>query len=88
VLKLVDGLKETPKSIGVIVGYYLERPSGMLRRRLKEARALLQHSGLPPNRYMVRQQAWYDEVSVNPPDTEPQYPDVFLVEMTGAGNAK
>ncbi len=88
VRKLVDGLKETPESIGVVVGYYLERPSRMLRRRLKEASALLQHSSVPPNRYMVRQQAWYDEVSVNPPDTEPQYPDVFLVEMTGAGNAK
>jgi hypothetical protein len=88
VRKLVDSLKETPESIGVVVGYYLERPSRMLRRRLKEASALLQHSGLPPNRYIVRPQGWYDEVSVNPPDTEPQYPDVFLVEMTGAGNAK
>jgi len=88
VRKLIDGLKKTHGSIGVVVGYYLERPSRMLRRRLKESSALLQHSGLPPNRYMVRQQGWYDEVSVNPPDTEPQYPDVFLIEMTGAGNTK
>jgi hypothetical protein len=88
VRKLVKDLKENPKSFGVVVGYYLERPSGMLRRRLKDADALLKHSGLPPNRYMVRQQAWADEVSTYPPDTEPRYPNVFLVEMTGDGDEK
>ncbi len=88
VRKLVERLKERPESVGVVVGYYLDRPSGLLRRRLKEVGAFLKHSGLAPNRYIVRQQAWDDEVSTYPPDTEPQYPDVFLVEMTGAGNRK
>ena len=82
--KLVQNLRANPSSVGVVFGYFLERPSPVLRRRLREVRRTLEQSGLPQERYLVRPKAWDDEVSTYPPDAEPQYPSVFVVEVMKA----
>jgi hypothetical protein len=86
--ELIKSLRVNSTSAGAVFGYFLERPSPMLRRRLREVTAILEHSGLPRDRYRVSPMSWNDEVSAHPPDSEPQYPTVFLVEMTGAGKPK
>lgn len=79
--RLVRDLRAEPASVGVVFGYFLERPSPALRRRLDEVTRIFQHSRLPPDRYLVRPMRWNDEVSTYPPDSEPQYPSVFVVEV-------
>jgi hypothetical protein len=81
--RLVVNLKKDPDNVGVVFGYFLKRPSPALRRRVREAAEFLRRSGLPRERYLVRLRYWNDEVSIYPPDSEPQYPDVLLVEVTG-----
>lgn len=80
--RLIRNLRANPTSVGVVFGYYLERPSPILRRRLREVTRILEQSGLPRDRYLVRPVAWNDEASTIPPDSEPQYPSVFVVEVT------
>lgn len=79
--ELIQELRRNPVSVGVVFGYFLERPSPMLRRRLREVTRTLERSGLPPDRYLVRPQRWDNEVSTYPPDSEPKYPSVFVVEV-------
>jgi hypothetical protein len=79
--RLIQDLRANPASAGVVFGYFLERPSPVLRRRLREVTRILEQSGLPRDRYLVRPVAWNDEVSTYPPDSEPQYPTVFVVEV-------
>jgi len=79
--KLLQDLRANPNSFGVVFGYFLERPSPVLQRRLREVKRILEQSGLPSDRYLVRPMGWPDEVSTYPPDSEPQYPSVFVVEV-------
>lgn len=79
--KLIQDLRANPSAVGVIFGYFLERPNPALQRRLREVTRTLEQSGLPRERYLVRPKAWDDEVSAYPPDSEPQYPSVFTVEV-------
>jgi hypothetical protein len=79
--ELIKSLRAKPASKGVIFGYFLKRPSATLQRRLREVSKALQQSGLPADRYLVRPMRWNDEVSTYPPDTEPQYPTVSIVEV-------
>lgn len=81
---LIQDLRADPSSVGVIFGYFLERPSPVLRRRLREVTRTLERSGLPRERYLVRSKAWDDEVSTYPPDSEPKYPSLFVVEVAKA----
>ncbi len=83
---LIKNLRANPTSKGVVFGYFLKRPSAMLQRRLREVRRILEQSGLPPDRYLVRPIGWNDEVSTYPPDSEPRYPSVFVVKVA-KGNA-
>jgi hypothetical protein len=78
--KLPRKLRAKPEAVGVIVGYYYKHPSLMMRRRLAEARKMLEESGLPRDRYFVRLAAWTGEQAVDPPDPEPKYPSVFVVD--------
>jgi hypothetical protein len=80
VQRLIQDLRANPSSAGVVFGYFLERPSPVLRRRLREVTRIFQQSGLPADRYLVRPMRWNDEASTIPPDSEPQYPSVFVVE--------
>lgn len=79
--RMIQHLRANPASVGVVFGYFLERPSPVLRRRLREVTRILEQSGLPRGRYLVRPDSWNDEASTIPPDSEPQYPSVFVVEV-------
>lgn len=79
--ELITKLREKPQAVGVVLGYYYQRPNPVMRRRLNEVRRLLEQSGLPQDRYFVRLARWTGERSVDPPDPEPRYPSVFVVEV-------
>ena len=78
--EMIKTLRADPASRGVVFGYFLERPSPVLQRRLREVTRILEQSGLPTDRYLVRPKGWNDEVSTYPPDSEPRYPSVFVIE--------
>lgn len=78
--KLIENLQANPANTGVIFGYFLERPSPILQQRVRGIAKLLEQSGLPRNHYLVRLAPWPDEVSTYPPDSEPTYPSVFIIE--------
>lgn len=80
--KLIRELQTKPSAVGVVFGYFLDHPSPALQRRLREVTRTFKRSGLPPDRYLVRPMGWNDEVSTYPPDAEPIYPSLFLVEIT------
>jgi len=86
--ELIENLRGNPQNVGMVVGYFLKHPSVALRRRMREVTRLLEQSGLLRERYFVRLTYWPDEVSTYPPDSEPRYPSLFLVEMTGIGKSK
>jgi hypothetical protein len=79
--ELIKNLRANSTSNGVVFGYFLKRPSPVLQRRLREVTKILEQSGLPPDRYLVRPMGWNDEVSTYPPDSEPRYPSVFVVKV-------
>jgi hypothetical protein len=79
--ELIRKLRANPASKGVVFGYFLKRPGAVLQRRLREVTKMLEQSGLPPDRYLVGAMNWNDEVSTYPPDTEPRYPTVSIVEV-------
>lgn len=79
--ELVRDLQADPDDAGVVFGYFLKSPSPALRRRMREAAGILRRSGLPANRHLVRSRFWNDETSTIPPDSEPTYPSVFLVDV-------
>jgi hypothetical protein len=76
--ELVKDLQSNPASTGVVIGYYLKRPSAGLKRRLKEVTRIFERSGLPRDRYLVYSTYWNDEASDS--DPEPQYPSVFIIK--------
>jgi hypothetical protein len=78
--KLQTRLRAKPEAVGVIVGYYHKQPSVAMKRRLAEARKILEQSGLARNRYFLRLAAWTGEQAVDPPDPEPKYPNVLVVD--------
>jgi hypothetical protein len=81
VQELTAKLKAKPGATGVVLGYYYKQPSSVMKRRLRAVRELLGQSGLPQDRYCVRLAAWTGERSVDPPDPEPKYPSLFVVEI-------
>jgi hypothetical protein len=81
---LATKLHANSGAVGVIVGYYYKRPSLVMKRRLRDVQKILLRSGLPPERYFVRLAPWTGERSVNPPEPEPKYPNLFVVELAKA----
>jgi hypothetical protein len=79
--KLPTRLRGNPEAVGVVVGYYYKQPSLVMKRRLREVRKMLEQSGLPQDRYFVRLAPWTGEQAFDPPDPEPQYPSVFIIEI-------
>ena len=75
---LINDLQKNPTSRGLVIGYYLKRPSTVLQRRLTEIRRTLTRSGLPPDRYLVRTLPWNGEGSDS--DPEPRYPTIFIIK--------
>jgi hypothetical protein len=86
--ELIENLRGNPHNIGMVFGYFLEHPSLALRGRIREVTRILKLSGLPRERYLVRLTYWPDEVSTYPPDSEPQYPSLFVVEVASAAKQK
>lgn len=82
---LTKKVRAAPETIGVVVGYYFKRPSPQLKRRVSAARRILEQSGLPRDRYSVRLMPWPGERSIDPPEPEPEYPSIFIVEVA-SGN--
>ena len=75
---LIRQLKLDPSSSGVVFGYYRQKPSAAMKRRLTEVETIFKQSGLPPKRYFVLTTQWNDETWEN--DTEPKYPSVFIIK--------
>ncbi len=80
--KLIAKLRVRPNAVGIVLGYYYKRPTPIMQRRLREVRRLLEQSGLPQDRYLVRLASWNGEYGIDPPDPEPRYPSVSIVEVT------
>ncbi len=76
--ELIRNLQANPQSRGVVMGYYLKRPSAALKQRLRVVKTLFQRSGLPPERYLIHSAYWNDEWSES--EGENPYPRVFLLE--------
>lgn len=74
--QLIKNLRADSAATGVVIGYFVKRPSPTLQRRLREVRRVLERSGLPPDRYLVRTMYWNDDG----PDSEPRYPSVFIIK--------
>jgi hypothetical protein len=84
--ELAAKLRASPEATGIVLGYYYKKPSTSLPARLREVQTLLERSGLPQDRYTVRLMPWTGERSVDPPETEPKYPSLFVVKiMRGSG---
>jgi hypothetical protein len=79
--KLRTKLRARPGAVGVIIGYYYNRPSLAIKRRIREARKVLEQSGLGRDRYFTRITPWTGERQVAPPPAEPKYPGLFVVEV-------
>ena len=75
---LIRELQRDPHARGVVVGFFLKRPSAMLQRRIREVRSTFQRSGLPPDRYLVYTDYFNSETSDS--DPEPVYPEIYLIK--------
>jgi hypothetical protein len=78
--KLESGLRANPEAVGIIRGYYNNRPSRIMRHNIREAQRILGQSGLSRNRYFIRliPSAGYDS---SYPEPEPKYPDISIVRI-------
>lgn len=81
VRELATKVRAKPEATGVVVGYYFKQPSPEMKRRVSEAQKMLEQSGLPRDRYSVRFMPWPGEQSIDPPEPEPKYPSIFIVEV-------
>jgi hypothetical protein len=75
-------LKANPNRFGMVLGYYLKRPNRSLKQRLNEAKKFLERSGLPQNRYIISLKPWTGEYGSDPPEPEPKYPDIAIIEVS------
>ena len=78
--KLVPELKENPGAFGVIIGFYLEQPSPLLRRRVRASKQFLKTSRIKKTRYSVALEGWPDETSL---EVEPVYPSIYVLRIQG-----
>lgn len=76
-------LSANPELIGVIRGEYNFRPSGSLKRALKESERFLDRTGVSRQRFFVRLKL---SANYNPeyPKPEPKFPDIFAVRIAQA----
>jgi hypothetical protein len=85
--QLIRDLRANPNTVGVVFGYFLDHPSQVLRRRLREVSRILKHSALSKDRFLVMPMAWTDEISTYPRDREPTYPSLYVVEVVNGSDA-
>lgn len=78
---LPDRLNKSPESIGMVLGYYIKKPSPVLGLRLREVTKTLESKGVPRDRYFIFLTPWTGERSESPPAPEPKYPSVFVLKV-------
>lgn len=71
-----------PDRIGVVLGYYINRPSPVLERELNETERFLQRSGIPKDKYIVHLMRWTGEYEEDEP--EPKFPNISIIEVAKA----
>ncbi|HEY9404376.1 MAG TPA: hypothetical protein VIQ24_17090 [Pyrinomonadaceae bacterium] len=78
-------LSANPELVGVILGEYNLRPSGSLKRALKESERFLEGAGVSRQRFFLRLKpsTYYDPEYT---ETEPKFPDIFAVQITQVCN--
>lgn len=67
--------------VGIVLGYYYDKPSQLMKKRLREVRRGLEKSGVQHSRYFVRLSPWSGERSIDPAEPELVYPSFFVVEV-------
>jgi hypothetical protein len=80
--ELISRLRTTKEGVGIVLGYYYDHPSPVMRRRLGEIARALDQSGLPSTRYFVSLTPWKPERGVDPRSPEPVYPTLSIVEVS------
>jgi hypothetical protein len=81
--QLIARLRAKPEAVGVVVGSYNEKPGPLLQENLNGARRALERSKLSADRYFVCLTAPSGR-SEDPSELEPEYPDLFIVEVSNA----
>lgn len=76
---LIQKLRANPGAVGVVVGYYYQKPSPLLRRRLRAIDNSLRQSGLSKDRYFTHLMRWPGEYAAS--DPEPTYPSGVIIEL-------
>ena len=76
---LIQRLRANRGAVGVVVGYYYQKPSPLLRRRLREVDNSLRQSGLAKERYSTHLMPWPGEKTDS--DPEPTYPSGVVIEL-------
>jgi hypothetical protein len=84
--QLISRLRTSKETVGIVLGYYYDRPRPVMKRRLVEIRRALEQSGLPHHRYFVSLTPWKAERGVDPPSPEPSYPTISIVEVSIDGS--
>lgn len=78
--QLITKLRAKPEAIGVVIGFYNERPTSALEQNLREARRVLGQNGLSATRFFIRATPLSGVSEDGEP--EPSYPSVFVIEVT------
>lgn len=79
-LELIAKLNAKPEASVVIVGSYYKQPSAALQKNLGKAKRLLEQHGVPPNRLYIR--AAPSTGMRDGDESEPKYPNLFVVEIS------
>jgi hypothetical protein len=79
--QLIKKLRTKEHMVGIVLGYYYDKPSELMKRRLREVLRVLERSGLQQDRYFVLSSPWSGEHSIDPLKPEPVYPSFFIVEV-------
>lgn len=80
--ELLKKLQSNAAFCGVIKGYYLNKPSNLLKKRVKEIEALFKKNNISNDRYKLLFEPWSDEISISPKDREPVYPNIYLLTIS------
>jgi|SRR5947209_3676528 len=75
-------LRSRPGAVGVVIGSYYNSPSFALQERLRESQILLKQNQLTSNRVFVRVAPLTGMRSDELSELEPDYPSLFLIEIT------
>lgn len=80
--RLLKELQSNPNAFGVVRGYFLQNPSSILKKRLKEVKSLFERSNISDSKYILSLEPWLDEISTYPKDKEPVYPNIYLLTIS------